>query len=300
MARVPRDLDAPAQRRACERHVDQALLDERQRLVVAVLRAHPLGAVGVELLEPLLEGRELEEVVLLLLPDQRDLVDRAAVALEDLLLGLEVRAARAVPALVLALVDVAVVVDLLQHVLDRRHVLGIRRADEEVVGGADLLRHVAEADRVAVAELARGDALALGRDRHGLTVLVGPREEEHVLSALAHVAGQDVRRDRRVRVPQMGLRVHVVDRGRDVVGHWTRLYPRPASGRRIAPAALRLDRTARRACCGRPRQVASVTRPRTAASRPASRPGSPARPGDASRPGAATWSRGASAEGRAE
>ena len=57
-----------------------------------------------------------------------------------------------------------------------------------------------EALDVAVAELLRRDALALGRLRDRLAVLVGAREEEHLLAALAHVAGQHVGRDRRVRV----------------------------------------------------------------------------------------------------
>ena len=54
---------------------------------------------------------------------------------------------------------------------------------------------------------------AARRDR--LAVLVGAREEEHVLPALAVVAGEDVRPDRRVRVAQVRRRVDVVDRGRD-------------------------------------------------------------------------------------
>ena len=81
---------------------------------------HEVGLLGVEPLERLLEGREPEEPVLLLLARQLDLVDRAAVALEDLVLDLEVGAARAVPALVEALVDVAVVVDALEDLLDAR------------------------------------------------------------------------------------------------------------------------------------------------------------------------------------
>ncbi len=53
---------------------------------------------------------------------------------------------------------------------------------------------------VAVGELLRRHALALGRLRDRLAVLVGAGEEEDVLAALAHVAGEDVGPDRRVRV----------------------------------------------------------------------------------------------------
>ena len=155
VVRVPRDLDAPGQLGAAEADVIEAAGDERARLVVAVARAHQLRLVRVELLEPLLEGGELEEPVLLLLAVERDLVDRAGVVLADLVLGLEVRAARAVPALVDALVDVAVVVDRLHELLDRALVARVRGADEEVVGDVDARDQRLEALRVAVGELLR-------------------------------------------------------------------------------------------------------------------------------------------------
>src|SRR5699024_11275924 len=62
---------------------------------------------------------------------ERDLVDRARLARADLGLGLEVRAAGAVPALVHALVDVAVVVDPLHDLLDAALVA---RSEERRVG----------------------------------------------------------------------------------------------------------------------------------------------------------------------
>ena len=73
-----------------------------------------------------------------------------------------------------------------------------------------------EADVVAVAQLARGDHPALGHLGHGLAVLVGAGEEEHVLAPLAHVAREHVSRDRRVRVPEVRRVVHVVDRRGEV------------------------------------------------------------------------------------
>ena len=190
-----------------------------QRLVEADLRRDEVGPLGVQALERLLEGRQPEEPVVLVLALELDQVDRALVALHQLGVGLEVGAAGAVPALVGALVDVAVVVDALHHPLDHLVVLGVGGADEEVVGHAERGGQLLEAHVVAVAQLARRDALALGHLRDRLAVLVGAGEEEDLLPALAHVAGENVGRDRRVRVPQMGLRVHVVDRRRDVVRH---------------------------------------------------------------------------------
>ena len=97
---VPRHRHAPLEPGARQRHVAQAALDERERLVVAVPRRDESGPLGVQPLERLLEGGQPEEPVVLLLDLELDLVDRAAVAVLELGLGLEVGAAGAVPALV--------------------------------------------------------------------------------------------------------------------------------------------------------------------------------------------------------
>ena len=84
VALVPRHLDAPGQLGAAERDVVEAAVDERQRLVVAGARRHEVRPLGVQRLEALLEGRELEEPVLLALGLERDLVDRARLVGPDL------------------------------------------------------------------------------------------------------------------------------------------------------------------------------------------------------------------------
>ena len=152
-------------------------------------------------------------------------MDRTAIAVLELGVGLEVGAARAVAALVGAGVDVAVVVDPLHDLGDLRHVLRVGGADEEVVRDAEPGGEILEAHRVPVAELARRDAEPLGLLRDGLSVLVGPREEEHVLPALPHVPREHVGRDRRVGVAKMRLAVHVVDGGGDVVRHPRSMLP---------------------------------------------------------------------------
>ena len=58
-----------------------------------------------------------------------------------------------------------------------------------------------------------------GRDLDRLAVLVGPGEEENVLSALAHMAGKHVGGQGRIGVAQVRLGVDVVDRRGDVIGH---------------------------------------------------------------------------------
>ena len=166
-------------------------------------------------------------------------MDRARLVGPDLGLGLEVRAAWAVPALVQALVHVPVVVDALHHLLHAHRVAGVGRADEEVVRDVDARHQLLETEGVAIGELLRRHPLALGGLRDGLAVLVGAREEEHVLAALAHMPGQDVRPDGRVRMAEVRRGVHVVDRGGDVERHRGRR--RLAAGgrrhRRPAPAS---------------------------------------------------------------
>ncbi len=204
---------------ARERHVAQARLDERERLVVARAGRYELRALRIQPFELLLEGGELEEVVLLPLARQLDVMDRAAVALVDFVVGLEVGALGAVPALVGAHVDVAVVAHLGEDVLHDRHVLRIGGADEEVVGGLDPGRERLETLGVAIRELLRLDAERVGGVGDRLAVLVGAGQEEHLLAALAVMARDHVGGDRRVRVPQMRRRVDVVDRGGYVERH---------------------------------------------------------------------------------
>ena len=221
LGRIPGDGHTPLQPGPAERYVAQPTLDEGKRLVVAVLGEHEVRALGVEALQRLLEGRQPKEPVVLALLLELDLVDRATIALVQLRLGLEVGAARAVPAFVGALVHVTVVVDPLHDLGHDLRVLGIGRADEEVVGHVQPGRQLAEAPGVFVAELARRDPQPLGGLGHRLAVLVGPREKEDVLTALAHMAREHVRGDRRVGMAQVGLAVHVVDGRRDVVRHRT-------------------------------------------------------------------------------
>jgi hypothetical protein len=187
-------------------------------LVEAGARRDEVRPLGVEALERILEGGEAEEVVVLLLARELDVVDRAAVALLDLVLHLEVGAARAVPALVGAHVDVPVVVHPLEHLLYAGHVLGVARADEEVVRDVQARHERLEALRVAVGQLLGLEALRARRVGDRLSVLVRAGQEEHVVAALAVMAGHDVRRDRRVGVAQVGRRVDVVDRRRHVEG----------------------------------------------------------------------------------
>jgi hypothetical protein len=139
----------------------------------------------------------------------------------------------------------------------------VRGADEEVVGGVDPRGQREEPLRVAVRQLARGNALAVRGLGHRLAVLVGAREEEDLVPALAHVPRQDVRRDRGVRVAEVRLGVHVVDRRGDVVGHVAMLS--------VGGEGPKSVRTSRADARGRPRRVATTTMATHAANQPRSR-----------------------------
>ena len=91
-----------------------------------------------------------------------------------------------------------------EHLLHHRHVLGVGRADEEVVARLEQRRERLEALGVAVGQLLGLDPERVRRVGDRLSVLVGARQEEHVLAALAVVAGHHVGGDRRVGVPEVG------------------------------------------------------------------------------------------------
>jgi hypothetical protein len=214
---VPRDRDAPRLSGTAQAEVLQPARDEAPRLVVPEPRQHEVGSLVVEPEQLVLVGREAEEPVSLLDPLGHGAVV-GTLAVHELRLGLEGLAAHAVETGVDVLVDVPVVVDPLDEVLDEADVPLVGRADEEVDVSADSWRQLPPHLGDAVDVLLRLDAL-LHRDAvHARRMLVGPREEERVLAALATVSDQDVGRDRRVRVPDVRRRVHVVDRCRQIEG----------------------------------------------------------------------------------
>ena len=107
----------------------------------------------------------------------------------------------------------------------------VRRADEEVVRRVDPDRHLAEGRGVPVDELLEVEPRLLGDARDVRAVLVRAGQEERLLAALALVAHQDVRSDRRVRVADVRRRIDVVDRRRHVEAHRRPSYGRGSGGR---------------------------------------------------------------------
>ncbi len=223
--RVPGDLHAPVEGRARDRQVLQALLDEADDLVAGRLGLDEAGVGGVELQQSRGVGGELEEVVLLLQHLHGLLVDGAellpgvlALAVDQVGGGLVLLAADAVRALVTALVDLALVVQILHELLDPGRVPVLGGADEVVVGDFQVFPEgLPRLLDQLVGPLLRTDPVGLRGAHDLLTVLVRACEVPHLLAALAVPAGEHVPSNGRVGVAEVGTIIHVVDRRRDVV-----------------------------------------------------------------------------------
>src|SRR5262249_42277259 len=131
---VERYADAPGLSDARDVRVLESALHQSDDLIAAALRLDEVRVALVVLQQPVAELRQGEEVARLAAAHQRRLVDRTKAArLLGLGFGLERLAALAVPALVLALVDVAVVVHLLDELPATGVVARLARLDEVVV-----------------------------------------------------------------------------------------------------------------------------------------------------------------------
>ena len=95
----------------------------------------------------------------------------------------------------------------------------IARPDEEVDRRVEPTRQLLPVADDLVGELARREPLLGRHARHLVGMLVHPGQEERLRPALALVPHQDVADDRRVRMPDVRRRVHVVDRRCQVVAH---------------------------------------------------------------------------------
>src|ERR1019366_6443706 len=114
-------------------HLVQARLGEDERLALHALLVQ-LEKAGAVL-------REAEEDVLLALPLRLETVDRA-IPVHEILLRVERLAVRAVPALGAGRVEVARRIDAPDDLLDAQPVTRLGRADEVVVGDAELFPEV--------------------------------------------------------------------------------------------------------------------------------------------------------------
>ena len=219
VALVPRQRDAPghALARARDRQVAERLAQHAEHLAPVGRGTYEVGMPLQVIDQPRLVLLHAEEVVDLPAPFRRRGVFRQ-LAVHQLLLGDEPFLAHRVEPLVLGLVDVAGVVDPLQHLLHDLRVAPLGGADEVVVGNVQPLPGAAEslADPV-------GEGLGVGTGRRSrledlLAMLVGTGEEVGTVAVEPVPTRQEVADDGGVGVAEMRLGVDVVDRGGDVKG----------------------------------------------------------------------------------
>ncbi len=220
----------------------QPLVDEREHLLAAVLRLDQHFVTGDQVAQSILVGGEAEEVVLLVDPLRLGAVDRAALV-DQLLRLVEALALDAVEPLVMTGVDVAVGGDHLPQLLRAGRVARVGAGPDEIVS-REMQRTAQrlEPRRVAIDEIADGDALALGGLDVGEGVLVGAGEKSGVVAVLAVPAGEHVALDRLQREADVWLAVDVGDRRGDVkalLGHGG-----PPQDTKTRPVAVRGTRDA--------------------------------------------------------
>ena len=113
-------------------------------------------------------------------------------------------------------VDGVAVAEELEELLDGGFVVGVGGADVVVVGDAHAVPEGAEGGGDLVGELLGREAGSGGGALDLLAVFIGAGEEEGVVAEEAVATGDDVGRNRRVRVADVGARVDIVNRGGEV------------------------------------------------------------------------------------
>ena len=207
--------DAPLDRGTGNAGVLQALLDEGDHLVLAALRLDELGVLLVELEQTVGILAGLEEVGFLV-----GVVDLAAavgaLAVNELAVGPEALAGLAVVADVLALVNVALLVELGEDLLAGLHVVVVGGADEAVVADVQQLPQVLDGGHDLIDVLLGGHARVGSLVLNLLAVLVGAGQEHDVIALHPLEAGQRIAGHGGVAVADVQLVAGVVDGGGDV------------------------------------------------------------------------------------
>ena len=207
--------DAPLDRGAGNTGVLQALLDKGDHLVLPALGLDELGVLLVELEQTVGVLAGLEEVGLLV-----GLVDLAAalgaLAVHQLAVGPEALAGLAVVADVLALVDIALLIQLGEDLLAGLHMVVIGGADEAVIADIQQLPQILDGGNDPVNVLLGGHACIGGLVLDLLAMLIGAGQEHDFLALHPLEAGQRVAGHGGVTVADVQLVAGVVDGGRDV------------------------------------------------------------------------------------
>ena len=217
VTRVKIDRDAPGERGTGNAQVLKTGLQEVvDHLVLAALRLDELRMLLDVLHQAVGVLAHLEEVCFLLGVHARAAAVRAAAVLE-LALGPEGLARLAVLALVRALVDIALIVQLLEDLLHLLLVHRVGGADELIVSGVHQIPDRLDLARDLVDMLLRRDAGSLCLLLNLLAVLVGAGLEVDIVAGHALVARDRVGQHDLIGVADVRLRRGVCDRRRDII-----------------------------------------------------------------------------------
>jgi hypothetical protein len=197
----------------------QAAFHERHDFVSAHIRPDEVRLTLIERQQPVLIGRQAEEVALLLDPFDRRALRAAAhavLASDGFVFGVIGFVAHRVPAGIGVRINIAVRLHAPPDFLHGAMMTGLGGTDEAVERNVQPLVHLLEASGIAGREIGDSHALLFGSLDHLQTMLVGAGQEEHVLAVEALEARQRVGRDRFIGVADMGRAVRVGDGCGDV------------------------------------------------------------------------------------
>ena len=202
--------DAPLDRGTGHAGVLQALLDEGDHLVLAALGLDELRVLLVELQQAVRVLAGLEEVGFLV-----GIVDLTAavgaLAVHQLAVGPEALAGLAVVAGVLALVDVALLIELGEDLLAGLHVVVVGGADEAVVADVQQLPQILDSGYDLVHILLGGHTGIGSLVLNFLAVLISAGQEHDVITLHPLEACQCVAGDSGIAVADVQLVAGVVD-----------------------------------------------------------------------------------------
>ncbi len=150
-------------------------------------------------------------------------------------------AGSAVPARILALIDVALVVHLFEHVLDLFLMIVVRRADEFVIRSIHKIPDPSDLRGGLIHESLRFFSGVFRFIFDLLTVFVRPGLEENVVSFHPLIAGDGIRQHDLVGIADMRLARRVGDRSRQIIGPFIAHVPCPPFSARQMGRAFMIE-----------------------------------------------------------
>ena len=138
-------------------------------------------------------------------------------AVSGLGIGEEGLTGHAIPALVAALVNITLIVELLEHLLHGGLMVVVGGADEVIVGDVHLIPQGLDLPRHVIHVGLGGNACLLRQILDLLTMLVGAGAEVHVVAHFSLVAGDGIGHDGLVGVAEVGLLGGISDGGSYVI-----------------------------------------------------------------------------------